>query len=241
MFLNSHKQHAWEHIAGLFDEICLSISRITETYYLQKNNSFKTVPIIGYATGEHRTVTIGLVDFFCAYRDLGDRYTDATPLSYFEAIESVIEVLFVRLGDIVESGQQNVGFNMKYHELARDLYQIYHAFGIDAVEHRQPELLSLSMSNLRRVIKPAKNFRLDNERQELCTIIIDLAARGIASFGDIPIKKDGRTITEYTTEILNKHTTQAQISASIASLKQSDVDLKDSAIKKLAAHLQSLT
>ena len=127
------RKHDWDHVAGPFGEICLSVTRITETYYLQKNNSLKTVPIIGYSTGDHKTVTATLVDFFYAYHDLGDRFTDTVPLYYFEAIESVIEVLFVRLSDIADNHQQDIGFNMKYYELARKLYMIYYTFGIDAI------------------------------------------------------------------------------------------------------------
>jgi hypothetical protein len=239
IFLNHHKKHDWNHVAGPFDEICLSVTRITETYYLQKNNSLKTVPIIGYSTGEHRTVTAALVDFFCTYRDLGDRYTDTTPVYYFEAIESVIEVLFVRLADIVGNGQQNIGFNMKYHELARDLYVIYYIFGIDAIEHNKPELLTLSLSNLRRVIKPAKNFKLVNEQTELCNMIVELAARVVAGFGDI-VLKDKRSISVYTAEILSKHATRAQVAAAIARLgNDTSIDLDHKSVKTLLRSLDA--
>jgi len=235
-FLDGHKKHAWEHIAGLFDEICLSVTRISEDYYLQKNNSLKTVPIIGYSTGKHQTVTAALVDFFCAYRDLGDRYTDAKPLSYFEAIESVIEVLFVRLGDITANGQQHIGFTMTYHELARELYKIYYIFGIDAIEHKKPELLGLALSNLRRIIKPAKNFKLDQERQELTNMIVGLAANGVIEFGDMAIKDDGRTIGSYTKETLDKHAASAQIAKAVKDLQTGK---PNASLKKLIKSLSS--
>ncbi len=247
-FLDSHKAHDWPHVAGPFDEICLSVTRITEVYYLQKNNSLKTVPIIGYSTGAHRTVTVALVDFFYAYRDLGDRYTDSRPVYYFEAIESVIEVLFVRLADIVESGQQNIGFNMKYHELARSLYDIYYAFGIDAIEHDKPELLTLSLSNLRRVIKPAKNFKLEAEQAAICTMIVELSIKGVTRFGDIMIKGD-RTITDYAHETLDKHASQTLITAAMSTIEVAGIiidtdpatDAESEPVENLIKRLQTIT
>lgn len=237
-FFTNHKEHDWQHVAAVFDEICLSVSRITEDYYLQKNNSLKTVSIIAYSTGEYRTVTSTLVDFFRAHRDLSDRYIGATPLHYFEAIEGVIEVLFVRLGDIVSSGQQNVGFNMKYHDIARDLYQIYYEFGLDAARDKKPDLLAMVLTNLRRIMKPAKNFQLAHERQELCTMFVDLAARGVAIFGDIVIKSNDRTISDYAYETLHKHATNEHISHALATLKTTkDVDISSTPVKKLLKHI----
>ncbi len=198
------------------------------------------MPIIGYSTGAHHTVTAALVDFFSAYRDLGDRYTDTQPVYYFEAIESVIEVLFVRLADIVKSGQHNIGFNMKYHELARNLYEIYYTFGIDAIEHDKPELLTLSLSNLRRVIKPAKNFKLEAERATICSMIVALSVKGVTKFGNIIIK-DTRTLGDYTEETLDKHATKAQINAAIDALAADDaVDVKNAATKRLIKRLQTI-
>ncbi len=219
IFLEGHPDSAWDHIAGVFDEICLAVTRITEDYYLNKNNSLKTVPIVGYSTGEHQTVTTALVDFFSTYRNLGERYADATPLYYFEAIEGVIEVLFVRLGDIVESGQQKIGFNMKYHELAHDLYKIYYEYGQDAIEHDKPEQLSLAFINLRRVLKPAQNFKLDDARQELCAMIVELAVEAIGQFGDISVKQDGRKLGSYAAETLSEYATDTQIRTIRAGLK----------------------
>ncbi len=241
IFLDGHRENAWDHIAGLFDEICLAVTRISETYYLHKNNSLKTVPIVGYTTGEHQTVTTALVDFFNTYRDLGERHTDATPLYYFEAIEGVIEVLFLRLGDIVENGQQNVGFNMKYHDLAHDLYQIYYEFGEDAIQHQKPELLGLALGNLRRIIKPAKTFGLDIARQELCAMIVGLAAEAIAQFGDIPVKQDERKISAYAIETLSKHATPAQIASSLASLKLPGTAKHSAAGQEFLKQLRAIT
>jgi len=217
-FLDGHKTHSWAHIDDVFDEICLSVTRISEDYYLQKNNSLKTVPIVAYRTGTHHTVTTALVDFFRAYSDLGDRHTDTLPLLYFEAIEGVIEVLFLRLGDIVKDGQQDIGYTATYHELARDLYKVYGAFGEDALEHGKPELLALVLSNLRRIIKPAKNYHLVGEHQELCNLLVKLAAGGVDAFGDIPIKTDGRTISEYTIESLSKHASKKDIAEALKGL-----------------------
>ena len=239
-FLDAHSTHNWAHVAGPFDEICLSVTRISETYYLQKNNSLKTVPIIGYSTGTHRTVTAALVDFFVAYRNLGDRYTDTQPLYYFEAIESVIEVLFVRLSDFVENGQQNIGFNAKYHELARQLYDIYYSFGVDAVEHSKPELLALSLSNLRRIIKPAKNFRLSEERRDVTAMITELAGSGITTFGDIVIKGE-RTISDYAFETLAKHATTGDIATALQQFNQpAIVDTELDTVKLLISRLESI-
>jgi hypothetical protein len=223
----------------VFDEICLSVTRISEDYYLQKNNSLKTVPIVGYVTGMHHTVTTALVDFFGAYRDLGDRFTDTEPRMYFEAIESVIEVLFVRLGDIVENGQQDVGYTATYHNVARQLYDIYDSFGTDAIEHKKPELLGMVLSNLRRIIKPAKNFRLVDERQELCVILVRLAVGGVAVFGDIAIKADGRKISEYTLETLSKHITKVQVSAALKTLDIASIAEQKSDIKPILKELKA--
>jgi hypothetical protein len=239
IFLEGHPDSTWDHIAGVFDEICLAVTRITEDYYLSKNNSLKTVPIVGYSTGEHQTVTTALVDFFKTYRNLGERYADATPLYYFEAIEGVIEVLFVRLGDIVESGQQKIGFNMKYHELAHDLYNIYYEYGQDAIEHDKPEQLGLALINLRRILKPAENFKLDNAREELCVMVVELAAEAISKFGDIAIRPgDERTIADYAAETLVKHAAKAHITTAITTAKKSDRIKQTAAVQKFLRHLK---
>jgi hypothetical protein len=226
IFLDAHKTHEWEHISGVFDEICLAVTRISEDYYLQKDNSLKTMPIVGYTTGVHRTVTAALVEFFCAYRDLGDRYTDGMPLAYFEAIEGLLEVLFDRLGEITENGRQNVGVTSNYHKLTRSLYQIYEQFGMDAIEHKQSESLGLAMSNLRRIIKPAKEYKLALEHQEIAVIIMTLSAHGLATFGDVAVKADGRTVIEYALETLKKHTTAEQRKQASWKVSEEDWDNK---------------
>lgn len=241
VFLHNHRKHHWDHVAGPFDEICLSVTRISETYYLHKNNSLKTVPIVGFTTGEYRSVTTVLVEFFCNYRDLADRYSDTLPVSYFEAIEGVVEVLFVRLGDIVDSGRSQVGFNMMYHDLARDLYQIYYSFAIDAIEHDKPELFTLAISNLRRVIKPAKNFKLTAEQQYVCNAVVELSAKAIAHFGDITIK-DTRSISDYAVQTLDKHANRTLIGAAVELLTTQTPDIAtDKTVKPFLKRLVAIT
>jgi len=224
-YLERHKKDKWTNIAPTFEEICLSVTRLSETYYLQKDNPLKTVPIIGHYTGEYRTVTAALVDFFRAYKDLADRYTDAYPQYYFEAIEAVVEALFARLHEVVENGQQNIGLNATYHDLAYALTSLYSIFGLDAIEHKKPELLALCMSNLRRVIKPAKNLQLSTERTSLTLMFVELAVRGVLELGDVAVKADGRTITEYTKQTLEKHASQQDITESLERLAAEKLDL----------------
>ena len=234
-YLERHKKAPWTDIASTFEEICLSVTRLSETYYLQKNNPLKTVPIIGHYTGEHHTVTAALVDFFRSYQDLADRYTDAYPINYFAAIEAVIEALFARLGDIVRDGQQMVGLNATYHDLTYSLYSLYVTFGLDAVEHHKPELLSLCMSNIRRIIKPAKNMKLESERRILTRMLLELALRGGLELGNVQIKDDGRTIADYTKVTLHKHALQADVDAALKELQAQGIDIKDAKLKPIMA------
>jgi hypothetical protein len=226
LYLARHPKASWKKIAPIFEDICLSVTRISETYYLQNDNPLKTVPIIGHATGEHQTVTAALVGFFCSYRDLADRYTDTYPKSYFEAIEAVVEALFARLAEISNNGQQYIGLNSTYNKLAYSLYSLYSVFGLDAIEHKKPELLALCMGNLRRVIKPAKNLGLDDERRFLTQMFIELAVKGVNELGDVLLKGE-RTITMYALETLDKHATAETIDESIDLLQHKDkVDFK---------------
>jgi hypothetical protein len=221
-YLAGHKRAKWSEVATVFEESCLSVTRISETYYLQKDNPLKTVPIIGNVSGGHRSVTVVLVDFFTAYKDLADRYIDAYPQYYFEAIEAVVEALFVRLGDIVAGGRTTMGRNNVYHELAESLYSIYDTFGIDAIEHKKPELLALSIGNLRRVIRPAKNLGLASERTRITAMLVGLADEGIKTFGDIKLKGE-RTISMYAKETLDKHGKKEDI---VEALEQNEADKK---------------
>jgi hypothetical protein len=216
-YLERHEGEKWEVISVTFEEICLSVTRLSETYYLQKDNPLKTVPIIGHYTGEYRTVTAALVDFFESYKDLADRYTDAYPVHYFEAIEAVVEALFARLADFVDSNRGTIGLNQTYHDLAYALYSQYSIFGLDAIEHKKPELLALGMGNLRRVVKPAKNLRLEDERTKITRMFIELAINGIEELGDIPLKGE-RTISMYALETLKKHGSHRDITDAFTAL-----------------------
>lgn len=238
-YLERHKKAPWVDIASTFEEICLSVTRLSETYYLQKNNPLKTVPIIGHYTGEHHTVTAALVDFFRSYQDLADRYTDAYPINYFAAIEAVIEALFARLSDIVRDGKQTVGLNATYHDLTYSLYSLYATFGLDAVEHHKPELLSLCMSNIRRIIKPAKNMKLESERRILTRMLLELALRGALELGNVQIKDDGRTIADYTEVTLEKHALQRDITIALKELESEGLDLKDAKLKPVMAAIRA--
>lgn len=238
-YLERFPNAKWLDIAPTFEEICLSVTRISETYYLQKDNPLKTVPIIGHYTGEYRSVTAALVDFFCSYRDLADRYTDTYPQYYFEAIEAVIEALFARLADFVSNGQHQLGLNATYNRLANSLFSLYSAFGLDAIEHKKPELLALSMGNLRRIVKPAKNLGLSDERSVLTIMFVELAIKGIETLGDVPLKGE-RTISMYTKETMAKHGSAADIKAGLAKLEEEGTNLKAGAVAPTVMMLRAL-
>lgn len=229
----------WPTIAPTFEEICLSVTRISETYYLQKDNPLKTVPIIGHYTGEYRSVTAALVDFFCSYRDLADRYTDTYPQYYFEAIEAVIEALFARLADFVSNGQHQLGLNATYNRLAYSLFSLYSIFGLDAIEHKNPELLALCMGNLRRIVKPAKNLGLADERAALTEMFVELAVKGVDVLGDVLLKGE-RTISMYAKETMQKHGSKADIAAALQKLEKDGVNLKAGAVAPTVMMLRSL-
>ncbi|HSW99886.1 MAG TPA: hypothetical protein VLH38_02510 [Patescibacteria group bacterium] len=237
-YLARHEHATWLEIANTFEETCLSVTRLSENYYIQKDNPLKTVPIIGHYTGEHQSVTAALTDFFHSYEDLADRYPDAYPQYYFEAIEAVIEALFVRLGDIVANGQQNVGLNATYHQLVYSLYSLYSVFGLDAIEHKKPELLALCMGNLRRIIKPAKNMGLAPERATLTQMFVELALTGVRDLGDVKLKGE-RTISMYAKETLDKHALMTDITAAFTAVSEKGIDLKGSSIKEAVAVIRA--
>lgn len=238
-YLAKHEGAKWDEVAVTFEEICLSVTRLSETYYLQKDNPLKTVPIIGSYTGEYRTVTAALVAFFQSYKDLADRYTDAYPVHYFEAIEAVVEALFARLSDFVDSNRSSIGLNKTYHDLAYKLYSLYSVFGLDAIEHHKPELLALCMGNLRRVVKPAKNLRLTGERTAITHMFIELGAKGIEVFDDIPLKGE-RTIAMYVVETLTKHGAHTDIATAYEALRR-ETTMQKPANAKLAKQLAAIT
>jgi hypothetical protein len=238
-YLQRHKKAKWAEISQTFEEICLAVTRLSEQYYLQGDDPLKTVPIIGHYTGEHRTVTAALVDFFTSYKDLADRYPDAYPQYYFEAVEAVNEALFARLGDIVADGRGYRGLNRTYHDLAFLLYSLYGTFGEDAVEHKKLPLLALCIANLRRVLKPAKNFGLVDERTAITEFIVTLAIHGVLVFGDIAMKGE-RTISMYALETLEKHGRREDIMRALDRVEAGGTDLKDAAVKSLVKDLRSI-
>ncbi len=232
-YLSQHKGKPWQEIAQIFEETCLSVTRIAEQYFIQGNNTLQTVPIIGHYTGEYQTVTGLLVKFFTTYDNLADDYADAYPVLYFEAIEAVIEVLFARYAEIVEAGRQTVGLNAQYQVLLKTLYGIYFTFGIDAIEHKKPELVALCLANLRRVIKPAKNLKLDDSYADILDAFVEIALKSVSQLGDT-IVKDTRTITDYSVQTLEKHATKPAVKAVVDAYKDdAGVDFTNDATKKL--------
>ncbi|MBC7546672.1 hypothetical protein H7171_02900 [Candidatus Saccharibacteria bacterium] len=217
-YLAKNESKTWEDIAETFENACLSVTRIAETYYLQADNPLRTVPIISHYTGEYKSVTAELVQFFTTYQDLADRFPETYPVHYFEAVEAVVEALFTRYGEMVEAGLAMRGLNVAYQIQAHKLADIYRIFGTDAIEHSKPELLALCISNLRRIIKPAKNFKLQAEHAEITKVIIDLSLQGLTKLGDITVKADGRTLTAYAFESLAKHVSSDQINQAIDEL-----------------------
>lgn len=236
-YLALHAHAAWADIAPIFEEICLSVARISESYYLQKDTPFRTVSAVAYATGENRTVTTTLVGFFQSYHDLADRYTDIYPVSFFAAIEGVTEALFVQLAGVMQSGRQYIGFNSVYAGITTSLCQLYGTFGLDAIEHNKPELLALCMTNLRRLMKPARHLQLGQEQQILIDIFMQLALNGVRDLGDVKLKGE-RTISAYTVETLGKHASAASVDAAVQKLAADGFDIK---LPNLHPMLQKLT
>jgi hypothetical protein len=217
-YLAKNESNTWNVVAATFENACLSVTRIAETYYLQSENPLRTVPIISHYTGEYKSVTAELVQFFTTYQDLADRFPETYPIHYFEAVEAVVEALFTRYGEMVEAGLAMRGLNVAYQIQAHKLADIYQIFGVDAIEHSKPELLALCISNLRRIIKPAKNFKLHAEHAEITKVILALSLQGLTKLGDIIVKSDGRTLTVYAIESLKKHATSTQINQALDAL-----------------------
>jgi hypothetical protein len=70
-------------------------------------------------------------------------------------------------------------------------------------------------------------------------MIVELAARVVAGFGDI-VLKDKRSISVYTAEILSKHATRAQVAAAIARLgNDTSIDLDHKSVKTLLRSLDA--
>lgn len=238
-YLVKNEAKTWNDIAATFENACLSVTRIAETYYLQSENPLRTVPIISHYTGEYKSVTAELVQFFTAYQDLADRFPDAFPIHYFEAVEAVVEALFTRYGEMVEAGLAMRGLNVAYQIQAHKLSDIYRIFGVDAIEHAKPELLALCLSNLRRIIKPARMFNLLAEHAEITRVMVDLSLQGLTTLGDIQVKYDGRTLTVYAEESLGKHATSEQINQAIDSLPLDGPNYQGEATSQFISHLRS--
>lgn len=239
LYLEGHKDAPWSEIAEEFEEICLSMIRLAETYYLQHDGAMKSVTPISYFTGKIKNVSISLVDFLTAYKNLADLRSEAQPKLYFEAIEAMIEILFAQIKVIKDSGKSVIGLNSKHGILTSQLYDIYYNFALEAIEDNRPDLFALSFSNLRRVIKSADQFKLDDERATITKIIIELAMRAAATMGDAKIKEDGRTISAYTLETL-KHATAEDIKAGlVATANNPVIDSDNSEVQKIRRILEN--
>lgn len=239
LYLEAHKDAQWSEIAGEFEEICLSMIRLAETYYLQHDGPMKSVTPISYFTGKIKNVSISLVDFLTAYKNLADLRSEAQPKLYFEAIEAMIEILFAQIKTIQESGKFAIGLNSKHDILTSRLYDIYYNFALEAIEDNRPDLFVLSFGNLRRVIKSADRFKLDTERARLTRTIIELAMRAVTTMGDTNIKEDGRTISMYTLETL-KHASAEDIQHALTGLStNTTIAFENSEVEKLKTALRN--
>ena len=203
-YLMLHEHAPWSEISDDFEEICLSVARLAEGYYLESDRPLRSVPLISYYTGKTKSVGMVLVNFFAKYQHMVSVSPKTYPKSYFEAIEAVCEALYARVRAIHDTGKTAVGLNGNYHVLTSKLHAIYKDFAMEAVTHQQPELFGLSMSNLRRIIKSANRFGLNDEREVLALIIAELTVLGASQMGDVSIKNE-MTIMEYGAETLKKH------------------------------------
>lgn len=238
-YLASHKDAPWSEIAEEFEAICLSIARLAETYYLQHDKPMKSVTPISYYTGKTKNVSISLVTFLASFKDLADLRIEAQPKLYFEAIEALIEVLFAQIKDIRDSGKIAIGLNGQHHILTEKLYSIYYNFALEAIEHKRADLFGLSLGNLRRVIKSANQFKLDEERAALTTIIVELSLRAVSAMGDAPIKND-RLISTYALETLQKHVSSDEIEKALnAASNNAAIDFDNNDVRSLKTQLEA--
>jgi len=228
--MDSYVDHAmrenesWQKIADTFEETCLAMARLAETYYLQSDNSFRSVTPIRYYTGKTNDVILSLIDFYTHYKNLADLRIEAYPVHYFEAVESLAEVLLTRIHMLQNSSKATIGLNSSYSVLTEKLYDIYNEFAQDAIEHNRPDLLGLSLSNLRRVLKSASQFKLADERAALVKTIIELSLRATATLGNVAIK-DKRTVSDYAVETIEKHASRQDIEDAFATLHETaDID-----------------
>lgn len=217
-----HEKASWNEIGGAFEEVCTSMIRLAESYYLQAEYPVRSVPLVSYYTGKHRDVSVSFVNFFMGYRNLADLRIEAYPKQYFEAVEALCEALYTRISDINESGRAAIGMNGNYHVLTARLYKIYTSFALEAIQHKRPDLFALSMGNLRRILKSANSFKLEGEREVIAKIILDLTAKSTAVMPDLQVK--GRSILEYVVDVLGKYTTTKDIEAVFAEIPETKQD-----------------
>lgn len=203
-YLMLHEHAPWSETGDDFEEICLSVARLAEGYYLESDRPLRSVPLISYYTGKTKSVGMVLVNFFAKYQHMANVSAKVYPKTYFEAIEAVCEALYARVRAIHDTGKTAVGLNGNYHVLTSKLYVIYKDFAQEAARHAQPELFALSMSNLRRIVKSANRFGLNDEREALALLIAELTVLGASQMGEAPIK-NGLTAMEYGAETLKKH------------------------------------
>lgn len=203
-YLMLHEHAPWSEIGDDFEEICLSVARLAEGYYLESDRPLRSVPLISYYTGKTKSVGMELVNFFAKYQHLAIVSAKVYPKTYFEAVEAVCEALYARVRAIHDTGKTAVGLNGNYHVLTSKLHAIYKDFAMEAAKQAQPELFGLSMSNLRRIIKSANRFGLNDEREVLAVIIAELTVLGASQMGDVQVK-NGLTAMEYGVETLKKH------------------------------------
>lgn len=223
-YLMLHENAPWSEVGEDFEAICLSMARLAESYYLESDRPLRSVPLISYYTGATKSVGEAFVNFFSKYHHLAQVSAQVYPKSYFEAIEAVCEALYARVRAIHDSGKTAVGLNSNYHILTAKMYAIYRDFALDAIHHKQPEQFGLSMGNLRRIVRSANRFGLNDEREVLTKIIAELTVLGVQEMGDIVIKGE-RTILQYVAEMLYKHADKEEVAEAFR--QQNDVSIAE--------------
>ena len=216
-YLALHSKESWDEIGAVFEEICLSMGRLAESYYLNANQPLRSVPIVGYYTGRTRDVSVSFVNFFMGYRKLAAPRIEAYPKLYFEAVEALCEALHARISELNETGKGSIGLNRNYHTLTNRLYKIFDGFALEAVEHHRADLFALSVSNLRRIMASAHTFNLGKERQAVAKILLSLAAaRSASAMTDMHIK--GRPMADYVVEVLEGKATKDELEAAFSKI-----------------------
>lgn len=166
----------WTEVGVVFEECCVSMARLAEAYYLQSTNPLHAIPMFSHNSGEYRTVTEALVDYFSSFAHLADRFTDTYPERFFDSIEAVTEVLLSRYAEITDTAQEKIGVVSVYQQLVRRLYGVYASVGIDAIEHQKPELRALAASNLEQIGVVAKRLGLPGEQKAVKALLDTIKA-----------------------------------------------------------------